>query len=144
MEHEEQYKSLLLSNRSENNLLVLEMLQSQHGWDLSRALIWIWEQLIIGRAIVEDDWDIELGAVVVRFQLRYTLQEHYVANYTSFYRVDVLCSVYHDDKKELEFSKKNIGEVEHDEALSLNIYRKHLSAMLNALVQRGKTIFEQI
>lgn len=144
MEHEEQYKSLLLSNRSENNLLVLEMLQSQHDWDGSRALIWIWEQLIIGRTTVEDDWAIELGIIVIRFQLKYTLQEHYVANYTSFYRVDVWCSVYHDDEKQLEFSKKNIGEVEHDEELSLGIYKKHLSAMLNALAQKGKSIFEKI
>ena len=46
MEHEQQYKDLLAKNSAANNLLVLNLLQSQENWSKENALIWIFQTLI--------------------------------------------------------------------------------------------------
>lgn len=46
MEHEQQYKDFLAKNSAANNLLVLNLLQSQENWSKEKALIWIFQTLI--------------------------------------------------------------------------------------------------
>lgn len=46
MEHKQQYKALLATNDAANNLLVLNLLQSQENWSKKEALIWIFQELI--------------------------------------------------------------------------------------------------
>jgi len=46
MEHQQQYRDLLAKNNAANNLLVLNLLQSQENWSKEKALIWIFQALI--------------------------------------------------------------------------------------------------
>jgi len=46
MEHQQQYKELLANNNATNNLLVLNLLQSQENWSKEEALIWIFQTVI--------------------------------------------------------------------------------------------------
>ena len=46
MEYKQQYKALLAKNNAANNLLVLNLIQSQENWSKKKALIWIFQELI--------------------------------------------------------------------------------------------------
>ena len=46
MKYKQQYIDLLLKNNSANNLLVLNLLQSQENYSKVQALVWIFQELI--------------------------------------------------------------------------------------------------
>lgn len=76
MEHEQQYKELLTQNSAENNLLVLNLLQSQENLSKQKALNWIFQWIIPNLKELQQEQFFYFGTVGLSFIFHHiTLKE---------------------------------------------------------------------
>jgi hypothetical protein len=136
MQHEQQYKELLAKNSAANNLLVLNLLQSQENWSKQKALVWVFQALIPTFQTLEQERLYYFGNTGLSFifhhaELKDTVSIQHTSNANQLYEAVLICRSQNQKQSKLLYK---IDYIE-DAPYLLKKYKQHLLEHLEEIVR---------
>jgi hypothetical protein len=137
MKHKQQYKALLIQNSAANNLLVLNLLQSQEKWSKAKALNWIFQELIPDFENLQQERSFYFGNTGLSFIFHHAILKDsvFIAKYSTsntehLYKAVLICRII--KQKESKLLHK-IDYIEDDSNL-LDKYKQYLLEHLEQIL----------
>lgn len=138
MKHEQQYKELLIQNSAENNLLVLNLLQSQENLSKQKALNWMFQWIIPNIKGLEQEQFFYFGTVGLSFIFHYSIlnddPNRRMSNnsaLSSLHQAVLICRIQKQKKSKVLYK---IDYIEESSNL-LDKYKQHLLEHLEQIVR---------
>lgn len=136
MEHQQQYKALLAENHATNNLLVVNLLQSQESWSKEKALLWIFQELIPNFQTLEQERLFFFGNVGLSFifhhaALKDSTTISKVSNTEHLHQAVLICRLQNTKQSKVLYKIDYIEDVSN----LLSTYKQYLLEHLEQIVR---------
>lgn len=136
MQHQQQYKELLANNNAANNLLVLNLLQSQENLSKQDALLWIFQMLIPTFQSLEQERFYYFGPIGLSFifhhaELKEAASIKHISNTNQLYEAVLICRSQNQKQSKLLYK---INYIE-DAPNLLKKYKQQLLEHLEEIVR---------
>lgn len=136
MEYQQQYRALLAKNNAANNLLVLNLLQSQENWSKENALVWIFRELIPKFQTLQQERLFYFGSIGLSFIFHHALLEEEalrsnISNQDYLHKAVLICCIQYPKQSKVLYKIDYIEEASN----LLEKYKQHLLEYLEQIVR---------